>query len=375
MAVSGREGAFAEARWLEPALATALLVVCLLINSGDPWPYIWITDLVCCVGAALSYVRPVAGALLVGGGVAVWLMIPGVLPSVSGLAMLIVVMAACRRDLPWKWPLALGAVVLGYLVLVDRSMEDTAQRWGPSAVLLLLLGLAMGSGELWRRWQHLLQVERQSAADELDSFRVALARDLHDTVAQTLSAAAMRAHVALADPSLPAEARADLGWIADQCRSSAHDLRELMGRLRGGDTPSDQPLASIETLVDTVHQQTERLREAGFEASCLMRVQRLSAARSRALSAVTIEAVNNMLKHARPGTPCTIDMRDEAADVVATFTNEMRDAPDRGSDRPGMGLTGVRERLALLGGESSHRSDGRQWRLVARLPHGVDAGD
>ncbi|MFT3861402.1 sensor histidine kinase [Micropruina sp.] len=206
-----------------------------------------------------------------------------------------------------------------------------------------------------------------------DAFRVALARELHDTVAQTLSASAMRAPLALADPGLPAEPRTDLEWIADQCRSSAHDLRELMGRLRGDAVVTDQPLASLDTLRQTVAEQVDRLRSAGYEASGRVSLTRLSAARSQALSAVTVEAVNNMIKHATPGSTCLIELRDDGTDVLVSHANGAQ--AGRGSaDEPGMGLTGVRERLVLLGGTSGHRREGQQWVLAARLPHGVEAG-
>lgn len=367
---ASRRAGLTDASWLEPALAAALFTGSLVINLGDPWPYIWVIDLVCCLGAAISYRRPVAGTIMVAAGVASWLLIPDVLPSVSGLAMLIVVVAGFRSDLSWKWPLVVGVIVLGYLVLIDRSEDDASLHWGSGTLLLLLMGLAVGSGELWRRWQRLVHLERERGAAELDAFRVSLARDLHDTVAQTLSATAMRAHLALADPGLPAEPRDDLEWIADQCRSSAHDLRQLMGRLRGEDTATNQPLASVDTLRSTVDQQVDRLRTSGFEASSEVSVQRLSAARSRALSAVTVEAVNNMIKHAAPASACTIDLRDDGADVVATYTNT---TGRTGGGQPGMGLTGVRERLALLGGTSENRRVGQQWQLVARLPHGVEA--
>lgn len=368
MAVRGR---FSEAHWLEPVLAAGLFVGCLVINAGERWPYVWVIDLVCCLGAAMAYRRPAASAIGVGAGVSSWLLISGVLPSVSGLAMLIVVVAAFRSDLSWKWPLVFGVVILGYLVLIAGSLDDTSLHWGTGALLSMLLGLAMGSGELWRRWQQLVQLERERAAAELEAFRVSLARDLHDTVAQTLSATAMRAHLALADPGLPSEPRIDLEWIADQCRSSAHDLRELMGRLRGEEAATDEPLASVATLGQTVAEQVERLRAAGFDASSEVTISRLSAARAKALSAVTVEAANNMIKHATPGTTCLIQLRDDGPDVLATYSN----VAARSGGEGGMGLTGVRERLALLGGTSHSQRVGKQWQLVARLPHGIEASD
>lgn len=362
-------GSAGDAVWLEPTLAALLFAGCLVINTGDEWPYLWVIDIVCCAGAAVSFRRPMVGAVLVAAGTAAWLVIPDVVPSASGLAGLISVFAAYRRDLAWKIPLTLGVAGLGYLVLVVRSVPDAILHWRTGLLLLLLLGLAIVGGAQWRQWRRLVDLERTRAESDLDAFRVALARDLHDTVAQTLSSTAMRAHLALAEPDVPETVRDDLSWMASQCRSSAHDLRELLSRLRGMEPSTGAPVASLDTLKQTVQQQAERLREAGFEVETQVSIDQLSAARAQALSAVTIEAANNILRHAEPGTGCTLELADNEGEVEARFTNV---AASTAASRTGMGLTGVQERLALLGGDSTHRLDAGTWELRVRLPHGVE---
>lgn len=359
-----------EALWLEPALASALLIVSLVASYGEPWPhYLWI-DIVTCAGAAAAYRWPLVGASVAALGLAVWLVIPDAGPSVSGLGVLIVVFAAHRKNLSWRLPLTLVVAGLLFAVMIVRSGVEPERYWGSSLLWAVFLGVAVGSGALWHRRYRLLQQERERAAADLEEFRLELARDLHDTVAQTLSATAMRAHLALAETDVPGEVRTDLEWIAEQCRSSAHDLRQILGRLRGREPSAGEPLASLGTLRATVEQQVERLVTAGFTAESEVGVGRLSAARAQALSAVTVEAVNNMVRHAASGTLCRIDIRDDGDDVVATYTNT---AGAQSAGAPGMGLTGVRERLALLGGTSEQTRAGTEWRLVARLPHGVEA--
>ncbi|MFT4217316.1 MAG: histidine kinase [Micropruina sp.] len=359
-------------RWLEPILAGGVFFACLMINLGESWNYMWVIDLVTCVGAGLSYRWPKRGAIAVAVGVFSWLVIPGVVPSMSGLALLVNVMAAFRQNLRWKIPLTVASAVLGYVVMVSRSIQSAETHWVTAAVLVLLFALAIGSGELGRRWQRLVQLERERGNAELDAFRLELARDLHDTVAQTLSSTAMRAHLALAEPGLPDQFRADLEWMAQECRASAHDLRELLGRLRQGPSGSAQPLANLDTLRATVADQAERLRAAGFRVEAEVEIERLSAARAQALSAVTVEAVNNIVRHAQPGTACGLRLKDDGSDVVARFTNVAAPATNGLTPPAGMGLTGVRERLALLGGHCTYRRDGRGWELLARLPHGVE---
>lgn len=366
--IGRRRHSAGEALWLEPGLAALLFVVSLVLNSGEPWRPILAIDLVCCVGAALSYRYPAVGQAMVALGMAVWLFIPDVLASVSGMAYLIAVMAATRRNLAWKIPLIIGFTALGYVTLIWR-LGPSSQYVAGGIVLLTLTVVAIGAGELWRRWQRLLELEREHAEAELQAFRLELARDLHDTVAQTLSATAMRANLALGDAPSGA-LREDLEWMATECRSSAHDLRQLLGRLRSsGADPTKPELASVDTLRATVAAQAERLRAAGFSVGGEVGIERLSAARAQALSAVTVEAVNNILRHGAPGTSCELNLVEDGPDVIATFRNV---AASTATGPPGMGLTGVRERLALLGGDSEVRRSGSQWELVARLPHGVE---
>lgn len=356
------------APWLEPMLALLLMITSLALNVGERWPLMWVVDLICCVGAAISGRWPLPGAAIVALGLTVWTAIPPeVVVSVSGLALMINVIAAFRTNLSWRIPLTLAFAALGYFTLVARNV-DPSVHWATGLVLLLILGLAIGAGMLWRRWQQLLQLERERSEAELREFRLELARDLHDTVAQTLSATAMRANLTLGDPTVSPELREDLEWIATQCRSSAHDLRQLLGRLRASATQEPE-FASVDTLRATVESQAERLRAAGFSVTCNVGIDRLSAARAQALSAVIVEAANNIVRHAVPGTACDLDLAEDGPDVVASFRNTCATAT---TPKPGMGLTGVRERLALLGGSSEVRRKGPQWELVARLPHGVE---
>lgn len=363
-----RRGPVGEALWLEPGLAALLFAVAVVLNSGEPWRPILVIDLVCCAGAALSYRFPVIGPAVVTAGMAAWLFVPAVLASVSGMAYLIAVMAATRRNVAWKYPLVLGFAALGYTILIWRD-GPSSQYLGGGIILLTLTVVAVGAGELWRRWQRLLELEREQAEADLQAFRLELARDLHDTVAHTLSATAMRANLALTEaPSGPL--RDDLEWMATECRSSAHDLRQLLGRLRAGESsPVGPELASVDTLRATVESQAERLRAAGFTVNCQVGIERLSAARAQALSAVCVEAVNNIVRHATPATPCDLTLAENGPEVVATYRNVTGSPAGR---RAGMGLTGVRERLALLGGTCEVRHVGSQWELAARLPHGVE---
>ncbi|MEO7587977.1 MAG: histidine kinase, partial [Arachnia sp.] len=255
--------------------------------------------------------------------------------------------------------------------LVRNAVEEAAYRWTTSMVLLVVLLLAWGGGTALRYAARGVQRERETGQQRLQELQVSLARELHDSVAQTLSSAAMRANIVMGDPTLSPLAVDQLERIADECRSSAHDLRQLLSALR--DEPeraiSPGPLADVESLRQAVAAQAERLRSEGFSVAVELDITKLSAARCQTLAAITVEAANNVLKHAKKGTRCTFSIVQGAEDVVGEFSNVRRDSK---SVRQGFGLTGVQERLTLLDGSCSVILKGGRWVLQARLPLGVE---
>lgn len=357
--------------WLEPVAAAVVLGLALFINSGDEWPYMWVIDVVSCTGAALSRRWPVAGAVLTAVGLAVWLPFPGVLPSISGMSFYINIFAAARMDLTWKLPLALGFGGLAYLSLVRNAVQEASYRWSTSILLIVVLVVAWAGGTAFRFADKGIQRERESGQQRLQDLQVSLARELHDSVAQTLSSAAMRANIVMSDPALSPLAKDQLERIADECRSSAHDLRQLLSALR--DAPERDvtpgPLADVESLRQAVNAQAERLRGEGFIVSLDLRITKLSAARCQTLAAITVEAANNIVKHAKRGTRCTFSIVQGTENVVGEFTNVRQNSK---SVRQGFGLTGVQERLTLLDGTCSVQLKNGRWVLQATLPLGME---
>lgn len=353
--------------WLEPALALMLFALTAISSSGEQSPLVWVIDAATCLGAAASYRFPRSAAAVVLAGQIAWLLIPGLWPSIAGLAFIVNIFAAMRQRLPWRIPLAIMLAVPGYLLMVERSALP-AERATPAALMLFLLVLAWGGGEFWVRARALIQLERERAEMDRAELRLALARDLHDTVAQTLSRAAMSANVLLAEPELGEDTRTELRRIAEECRSSAHDLRSMLASLRKDDRvplPGPGLPSGSADLRETVDAQVDRLVAAGFTVDADVDAEGVSAAQAQTLSAVTLEMANNVLKHAVPRTGCRIRIGTTGDDVVATYQN----VPLRTTaSRQGLGLIGVRERLALLNGGCDVHYDSRSWTLTARLP-------
>lgn len=359
-----------EAVWFEPVGAVIVLALSLFINRSVEWPWMWVIDVIACLGAAISYRRPALGAVLVALTLVVWLPFDELKVSTSAMAFYINVFAAVRKNLSWKIPLVLGLGGLAYLTLVRKAVESPADQLTTSILLLIALGFSYGAGVAYRYATQRIQSEKETGHQRLQDLQLSLARELHDSVAQTLSSAAMRANIAMSDPGVSDLTRDQLEQISEECRSSAHDLRQLLSSLR--DSPERSltpgPLADVESLKSAVEAQAERLRSEGFTVSATVHLAKISAARSQTLAAITVEAGNNMVKHARRGSRCTISI-DTADDVViATFTNEMDSTrvPSQG-----FGLTGIQERLTLLDGTFHVRRLNGQWTLKVRLPLGT----
>ncbi|MDO5735539.1 MAG: histidine kinase [Propionibacteriaceae bacterium] len=258
-----------------------------------------------------------------------------------------------------------------YLGLVRKAPLKPSDQLTTSIILLLVLIVAYGGGVAFRYATQRIQREKESGQQRLQELQVSLARELHDSVAQTLSSAAMRANIAMSDPGMSPLTRDHLERIADECRSSAHDLRLLLSSLREdqGRPVATGPLADVDSLRQAVDEQANRLRDEGFHVTTDVNIDKLSAARCQTLAAIVIEAANNVVKHAKPRSRCSITMVADGDEVLAEFTNVRKNTK---GVHQGFGLTGIQERLTILDGSCSVTRAGGQWTLQARLPLGVE---
>ncbi|WP_067226360.1 sensor histidine kinase [Streptomyces sp. NBRC 109706] len=196
-----------------------------------------------------------------------------------------------------------------------------------------------------------------------------LARELHDSVGHTLTAATVQAAVAgqLLETD-PAAARRALTAIEESSRSALDDLDHVLGVLREGRAPTtpEHTLADLAPLLD-------RLRHTGtdIDARAEGDLTRLPAAVSREAYRIVQEGLTNALRHARHA---PVTLRVTAADdwLAIELSNPLpeRRIPRAPRPRGGRGLTGLGERVRLLRGEFTAGRDARKerWRLAARIP-------
>lgn len=357
-----------RANWLEPVLAALLLFLSLTFGPDLNPAALTLTVLVC-ISAGMSAMLPRLAAL--SGNIfliSFWLLPPDDV-NLMGVALCINVFTLVRRRSPQRRLLITLSLLSSFSVMVAHAFSDAQDALPAAAVLTVLFAISVGGGLVWR--SGVLQIARvkEEASEQVAALRMSLARDLHDTVAQTLSNAAMRAHMAGMDPDVSDELRGALEDIATDCGNAAQDLRKLLSTLRDLDetvTTQTGPLADSDSLERTVVEQVERLRRGGFFVRSDVQLSApISPARADAVSKVTVEAVNNMVKHALPGGECRIVIRADRNSLRAEYWNQTQ---GRRRSAKGLGIIGIHERMHLLDGTCSAEEKDGWWQTEIFVP-------
>ncbi|MEU9735013.1 histidine kinase [Streptomyces sp. NPDC048002] len=218
-----------------------------------------------------------------------------------------------------------------------------------------------------------LHAEQTALLAELDrtqavtAERARMARELHDMVANHLSAIAIHSTAALSldDPRTSLEA---LTVIRENSVEGLAEMRRLIGILR--DSSGDLEPAAAPTL-DGLGALVEGARTNGLDVTLDTSHDKLPAPVELAAYRIVQESLTNALKHASPGrVTVTLAQRDGVLDVLVTSPYGDRDGPR--APGSGAGLVGMRERAALLGGRFAAAAEdsacGRVWAVRAALP-------
>ncbi|WP_110180611.1 sensor histidine kinase [Nocardioides solisilvae] len=182
--------------------------------------------------------------------------------------------------------------------------------------------------------------------------RARIAREMHDVVAHGLTVIVVQAdgarYAAAQDPAVAVEA---LGTIGTTGRESLQEMRRMLGLLRTTDTGvRPQP-----TLADLRHL-VEEARAVGtdVEARIPEPVPQVPDGVGLTAYRVVQEALTNVRKHAGPGVRVRLLVR-VGPELVVDVHDDGRGAAAfaatrGGADGRGLGLVGMRERVAAHGG-------------------------
>jgi signal transduction histidine kinase len=215
---------------------------------------------------------------------------------------------------------------------------------------------------------------QRQAEQAVTAERARIARELHDIVAHHLSVVVLQAAGARA--SGRASDRT-LEKIEHSGRQALTEMRRLLGMLR---EPDEEPELNPQPGLGEVPALAESVRAAGLPVRLVIDGDEAALPAAVDVSAYRIvqEALTNVLKHAGCAhAEVRVCYVEDAVTIEVTDDGPGLDAADpvwAEATQGGRGLTGMRERVALFGGDlrAGPRPDGG-FTVRARLPAGDGA--
>lgn len=238
------------------------------------------------------------------------------------------------------------------------SSAGGADAFGGSVLLLLLVALAAVfryRADLWHRQQ--LEIRNQE--------RVALARELHDTVAHHVSAIAVQAQAGGVVAGLqPEKAVEVLAAIESEASRTLAEMRSMVRVLREEEAATYSPQRGVADLPALARLDATPTVDVSLDGSSTGLTPPVDAAIYR----LAQESLTNALRHAQGATRIGIEVSRAGDAVRLRVFDDGRTAPAPVTE-PGFGLRGMTERAQLLGGTLS-AGPGRDggWVVEAVLP-------
>jgi signal transduction histidine kinase len=256
-------------------------------------------------------------------------------------------------------------LLLKVLSIVGSCIVIVVTWWFGDAVRVRRLREAQLAESVVQLERDRLENARRAVFDE----RVRIARELHDVVAHHVSVMGVQAGAArkvLA--TQPDKAQEALSNIEASSREAVREMHKLLGFLRqerDDDHLAPQPsMAQLDLLIG-------QMRDAGLPVELEVEGQERSLPPSVDLSAYRIvqEALTNTLRHAGPARATVKVTYGDRAVEIEVFDDGRGGSPNGHPESSGQGLIGMRERVALLGGqfEAGHHP-GVGFSVRAHLP-------
>lgn len=299
------------------------------------------------------------------------------------VALLVALYAVTSTQQRRQSILAAGAVLIG-VALASAKFAPAGDRVLPSLVFLSGLALAaffIGTtvqnrrnylASLVDRAERLERERDQQQQIAATAERTRIAREMHDIVAHSLTVIiALADGAALANPLNPAEATDAMHQVGKTGRQALVEMRQLLGVLREQSASAAEwtPQPGIAHLDDLV---TE-VRAAGLPATVTVtgRPKELSTIADTALYRVVQEGLTNALKHARGVRKVQVIVAWGDTDLTIDVIDDGAPSETGHGETPstiGHGLLGMRERMAIFGGDVTAGRTPTGWRVRTRLP-------
>lgn len=330
-----------------PFLAVVLLFAC--------YPLLFFFDL---------SPKPAVFAVSALAGQALFLLQP-VSPDCSSLVLTVMVgmvaaIAPKRVSLFWM------------VVSVAEILIFHAFGYGDDMVQVYVVGIVLGwmVGVMLQFQRRSLDQERENqairAVQAADDERRRIAREVHDVIAHSLSVTLL--HLTAARHALETDRDVDeavdaLGDAERLGRQAMADIRQTVGLL--DQRPSSlAPEPGLDDIADLVSDFVGAGLPVNYELSG--DTTAVSASTGLVLYRISQESLSNIAKHA-PGAEAVLTIAITPTEVSVRARNTLPAGPAPRTGR-GMGVNGMRQRTAALGGTLSAGRTGEYWQVRAHIP-------
>ncbi|MGW1008561.1 sensor histidine kinase [Streptomyces termitum] len=321
-------------------------------------------------------------------------------PRMAGMAHAALLVVALRRPLPawwlslavlpvfslwppfapyagWAWAVQAGlsflvalrnpprvmaaTVLLSAALLLGLQAGGGIGPWYFTVIVLGLLGLVAAGSSAVRATREVrarlaaqeAALARERAHRTVLEERARIARELHDVVAHHMSVISIQADAApYRVPDPPGELVAALADIRTGALEGLAELRRLLGVLRSEERPGGNAPGAPQPTLARLDDLLAGVRAAGLKVSAKVSGARRPLPEGVELSAYRIvqEALSNALRHA-PGAPARVELEYGRSVLRVRVVNGPARRAARPSPGAGHGVLGMRERVAMLGGE------------------------
>ncbi len=342
-------------------LAVLLALLTIAVDGSHDDRTSLLLGLAACLAVALIPWWPRTSGIGLAAILAFQLTLPFTVPLGAGLAYAPFVAVLCstaraKGRVQLTMSAGYGAILMA--VLQHQSLGTLPWLTAIGIVVVLLavawaIGTALGAGQRALSRVHAAELQQQ---------RLVVARELHDTVARELTRASLQAQSALRK-----EPSADLEGVVAHIQQASTQLRWILALLResdgapAADRSGRNPSQTLTAAIDG-------LRAQGFTVIATVDgdLDAVPPALVPTLRAVIDEACANIEHHGDRTKACAVIVSAATSGVDAVFINDAR--ADHTARPPGVGLIGIKERLALIGGELQVEQNGSQWICRIAIP-------
>ncbi|MGW1848107.1 sensor histidine kinase [Streptomyces sp. NPDC001966] len=356
--------------------------------AASPLQDLCLPLIVLAVAVPLSRRRPGTAVVLVNGLCALGMADPATPANAHVLSLAALSCLLGARVAAARRPLLVLAGCLA-LDLATCAVLRTQAVWWFYALTVLPAALLLPwlAGRHWRGRRELVREgwrlarsleERQHLVAERARLteRADIAADMHDSLGHVLSLVALRAGALELSPDLTDRDRTELAELRGTIADAVEQLRETVAVLH--DPAGTEPGAGL-PVTDTVEDLLARAVASGVPVRWEQHgaVPVLSPLVQRGMYRTVQEALTNAVKHA-PDSRTHVRISYEADHIRVSVVNAAppADRPAFAAEGPtigtgGRGLTGLRERVTVLGGSLWTGPYQGGFRVTAVLPHQV----